>query len=777
MPLHRALAPFAVLLLAAPAAAQIVAPYAGEHDSFTRLVVPLPPDTPWSLSPDGRTRTLTLGADTLRIRLDRVFQRIPRDRLADIGADGSTIRLDLACDCPIRAWEDRPGLLILDISDAAPQGPEAPSSPDREPRPVSRPEPRPVGASRPDPMAAARAAGAALARSRPAQPVSDAPATPEEDAQLQDLGRELGAILSTALGQGVLDPAVDAPMPSTQLLSGPEEAPADFPSNMRVTSVLDRDDPSRLADPPRPPQCDGSEVLDAVIARDVGDFDTRFGELSRALYGEFDQPDPQALRDLVGLYLAVGFGAEARALIGAAETPLEGQEFLLGMADIFEDRSTNSRMQLAQSVECGGTASVLAVLAGADPALIRDHADRIALTFINLPNALQDLIGIDLSTMLAQAGAVDAARVVADRLQRSGRIPPEQITLLEARLDRARGLAEDAIARLDHEGGSDTDTVTTRLDLALDTDQPLSADYLATAEVLATTERSSGSGPEMMAAVIRLHARSGAHTDAFAALDRLETWMPETGENRQMITDLRDTIWSALAENGTDFALTEAVLARDDWRDPELSEATREALAARLLDLGLALPARDLAHGSAAAQARILQARTALETDDAQGALVLLGDDDSAEAAQVRAAAMDRLGDHAAAARAFAELGITDAALRAAILAGDWRRVEQLSPAEADAATIGPLLGRDPGHAEIALEQGGTEPDAQTASEQTPQPDQTERADDTPATPPEDVVPADPGAVFDRLGLVQRSSTLLSESARLREALAPLVTE
>ena len=51
---------------------------------------------------------------------------------------------------------------------------------------------------------------------------------------------------------------------------------------------------------------------------------------------------------------------------------------------------------------------------------------------------------------------------------------------------------------------------------------------------------------------------------------------------------------------------------------------------------------------------------------------------------------------------------------------------------------------------------------------------------DAPAAAPSDgaatpETSVDPGAVFDRLGLGRRSSTLLAESERLRGALAPLV--
>ena len=51
---------------------------------------------------------------------------------------------------------------------------------------------------------------------------------------------------------------------------------------------------------------------------------------------------------------------------------------------------------------------------------------------------------------------------------------------------------------------------------------------------------------------------------------------------------------------------------------------------------------------------------------------------------------------------------------------------------------------------------------------------------DAPAETVAAFVPAEPlpdaSAEYDRLGLVRRSSTLLAESERLRDALAPLVT-
>ncbi|GAB1379229.1 hypothetical protein [Pararhodobacter aggregans] len=758
----RALALGALLALAGPAGAQTIAPFAGEHADFTRIVLRIPPGTGWALTPEGRERAFTLTAEGARYDLARLFQRIPRLRLAEASAAGPVLNLALACDCPIRAWEERPGLVILDITDAPPEG-APPPSPPAVPRRVPPP----------DPIAAGRAAGAALARTLPQPAPPEAPA-PEADPRLETLAQDLGRSIAAAAGQGLLDVAADHAAPGQGVL--PDTPLPDMPPNIRIATVLDRPDPDAPPVAAPPALCNGSELLDRLLGHDPARFTEDLGRLTRALYGEFDQPDPQSQLELIGVYLSAGFGAEARALIDNSPDPVAGRDFALGTADVLEDRASNSRMRLAQAIDCGGAASVMAVLAGADATAIRQNADQLALTFSTLPASMRGLIGLRLAEALVDAGALDAARIVADALQRSDWVSPGALALVEARLDRARGLPGDAALRLAHEGDASSDTVQTRLDLALQTEAPVPPEYIAGAEALAATARDEPTGPELMAAVIRLNARSGAMTDAFAALDRLESWMSGTGENRRLLGDLRDEVWAAMASNGTDLGLVEAVLSREDWRDPALLPQTRRALAARLLDLRLATPVEALVGTLDDPEARVLRARAALDGGDGTAALALLGEDDSEAARLVRAAALERIGQHRAAGDEFATLGDTGAETRAAILDSDWRRVEGLAAAQeapAPASELGPLLGRPPGHAEIAL----TRPD-----DAPPPVDATDPA--TPASGlPADAVPAeaapspppDPGAVFDRLGLVRRSSTLLAESERLRGALAPLV--
>ncbi|MCW1932390.1 hypothetical protein [Pararhodobacter zhoushanensis] len=803
----------ALCLLTAPVSAQVVTPRAGEHADFTRLVLAVPAGTGWRLSPDGRSRALTIEGAAIRFDLSQLFRRIPRTRLADATAEGPVLTLTMDCACPVTAWEERPGLIVLDIGNPPPEEPaqETPLPPALPTSPPRRPPPL-------DPIATARSAGTQLARAMPLLTAGPEEAV-AEDPRLATLAEDLGRTVAQALGQGILDAAIDAPIPDVGLLSSTPTP--DLPANMRVTTVMDRADPGALT-VARPPEfCQGADRLESLLTQNTEDFSAEHGRLARALYGEFDQPDPAARAALVGLYLSAGFGAEAHALLVNSQDIVAGRDFALGVADVLEDRATNSRMRLAQAIDCGGIAALMAVLAGADADAVRQNDDAIALTYSLLSPSLRARVGLPLAERLAEVGALDAARIVADSLRRSSWTVPQDVALAEALLDRARGHPVDAAARLEHEGGSNAETVQTRLDLALQTQNGLDSETLEGAAALAAAARTESEGAELMASVIRLHARSGSSPDAFAALDRLESWVQETGENRRLIETLRDEVWAALADTGSDFGIVETVLAREDWRAPGLTPQTRRKLAKRLLDLGLVTPVHSLVGTLDDPEARVLRARAWVSEGDPEQALTLLADDHTTDARQTRAAALGQIGDHAGAAAEFAALGVTDAEARAVILAGDWRRLETLHGAEApptaDAAGLSQILGRTPGHAEVARAQADqSAPQAHEAATQdaaptgaepatpdranadpdlSPQEPQARAAprmpgDGTPiAEPPPTAevgrssvadlatgpIPDDPGAIFNRFGLVRRSSTLLAESERLREALTPLV--
>ena len=190
-------------LLASPGLAQVVTPRAGEHADFTRVALTVPAGSGWSLSADGATHRLTLDAPTFRFDLAQLFQRIPRTRLSEATAQGPVLTLALACDCPITAWEERPGLIVLDIADPDPEAP-ATEIPVASPPPPPPLPPRRRVAADIDPITAARVAGTQLARAMPAITAAAQPPV-TEDPRLATLAEDLGRAMAQALGDGILD--------------------------------------------------------------------------------------------------------------------------------------------------------------------------------------------------------------------------------------------------------------------------------------------------------------------------------------------------------------------------------------------------------------------------------------------------------------------------------------------------------------------------------------------------------------------------------------------
>jgi len=488
----------------------------------------------------------------------------------------------------------------------------------------------------------------------------------------------------------------------------PNEA---LPENMRVSTVLDRPEFRDPVADRQTGECPGVEGLDFLLIPATLDFATASAQAARAFYGEFDQPDPEARLALIRLYLMSGFGAEARVLIENSPDPVASRDLLLGIADVLEGRASNSRHRLSQALACGGPAATFALLAGAEgPPL---PAAQIALTFSQFPATLRAIVGPDLVQRLADAGAIDAARIAADSLRRSPWYSASQMPWIDAELDRARGNETIAAERLAHFASADARSLQTRLDIALQTGQAIADTDLIQAEALASAERNSEAGTALMASLIRLRARDGAFDSAFAALDRLGQWLATTPSNQARLAELRNTVWHQLSHYGDDLAVAAALLNRQDWRDDGLAEPVRFSLADRLLDLGLTTPVSSLLQENETPEGLHLRARAALARGSADAALALLSALDDAPASALRAMALAQLGENGQAADAFQTLGEGAAARHAAILARDWQRLRQIaapSP-DPDEVILGTLLTTQPGHSRMAQDGGLTIPE------------------------------------------------------------------
>lgn len=760
------------MFLASSVAAQTYPVTAGEHPNFTRIVIHTPPGTDWALDSETPQHRLTISPPTAQFDLSRLFDRIPRTRLGSASANAGHLDLSVNCDCETRAWEERPGLIVIDLRDAPAEAPLTQLVPTEQ---------SPPAAEHATSTQTARVAGLALAEAHTREHLRGIEeSVVDTPAPSQALTRSLGLPIAQALSQGLLEPAPSAQDSTRSLLMNDTGLALDLPENMRVATVIDRPNPE--ASPPEVNEetCQGVQALGFLVPPATEPFDVAFGRITRTLYGEFDQPNPEARRELVELYLAAGFGAEARALIANDATSVVGRDLLLGMSDVLEDRSSNSRMRLGQFIGCGGPAALMAAMAGASPSEIREYAPQIALTFTEIDASLRTILGADLARILIDAQAIDAARIVIDSTHRSPWTASDSLDLIDALLERARGRSPDAAARLEYAQGTDPASVQARLALALENNLLVALDALADAESLASTERRSAQGSDIMSSVVRLYARAAAYPNAFNALDRLQTWNPQLSEAAQNLHVLRDELWKSVADNSDDLTMMRTILGREDWRDPALDLSTRQALAQRLLGLGLGGQVIDVLHESRDEISAVLLARAHIAQNQPQRAIDTLENLETIDAQRIRAAALAALGQNASASQQFEAIQDNQDAQRTAILARDWDRVQRLADPESrgqayDIDQVGQVMGHAPGHLELALQT--PEPTPPQPALAAPEPIASQEGIATEQGAPETPLAETPAPVipdFDRLGLITRSATLLDESARLREILTPL---
>lgn len=672
----------------AQAQAQNILVTTGEHASFTRLVLQSARPITWQLQPrveGGTSRTLSITEAGANIDISRAFQRIPRSRLASLIRTQAGLELHLNCDCPINAWTEREGLVVLDIANP-PQTASAPALPAASATDIFPP----LRFTQSD---LARSAGVTLARSLSADagssglagnPAGHGPMpSPLAETERQEIMRQLTAQVAGALTQGILDPSHESPAHLEMIRLGDGDPSTAIPPNLRIMSVLDRpDEDASLLPDDQPNACAAAAALDFAIAPAPGSFNTALAAGLSRWVGEFDQPEQAATEELVILYLQHGFGAEARALIENAVHPIAGRDLLLGFADTLEGRQSNSRLRLAEQHSCGGAAAMLAALAGAPVSRVLARGSDIASTFAQAPGILRNGLGSALISILAEADAVDAARVVADTLRRTPNARPEDLQMADALLDRARGETLQAVARLTHDAGEDIASLLLRLQIALETGAVVPDSVLLNAEAIASTHRSSTQGKELLAAIIRLRIAAGTAVDALALVDRLRAWEGTSTQGRASLEELGDMLWFGLALQASDTDLLEMILNRTDWRNPAFSVETRTALAERLLVFGLTEAAEALLSAPRAEADRQLLARLHFERGEPDLVLAVLGDDQSDAAESLRAHALHARGDSRASSRLFAGIGAYDAAARTAVQARDWAMLEEVTAAD-----------------------------------------------------------------------------------------------
>ncbi|MCR8724358.1 hypothetical protein [Frigidibacter sp. ROC022] len=686
------------LAVAPMAGAEPVTVRSGDHQDFTRLVLGFDASAGWQLGRIDGGWEFRAARDDITFDLSQVFDRIPRNRIADIESPApGVLRIQVPCACHADGFELRRGRVVIDVKDGpAPEGNpfearlDGPSGSDAtEAAPVALP------AGFAEALRAA-ALGQAATPLRNADSPVPFEAGPEPGADFGRVGRnqEFQRMvldqLARAASQGLIVPARlgsdRSPDTGAGAPGGPKVAEADpkVPSpgdHVRIETAVDRDNPSpdREADDltaagqvcPAPGRLDlsgwgylrqGTAAIDAYRA---------------GLTGEFDEVDPARAMALARYYAFLTFGAEARQMLGFVPRSDPDWDLVDAMAEILDHEGSAPVGRALDGYEtCNSEAALWAVLAGSPLRPDQEvNENAVIRAFDGLPAHAKTLLGPRLIAAFTTAHRLEAAALLRNALDLGASERTMDAAVAGARLDAALGEPEKAEERLDSAlAETDPDSPEALLALAeqkLGMGRTLAPEMIEALEAIAYEQRGTELAERLSYALARAALARGAHAEARDLI--LTRLPPEDARARSLLRK----VYQDAAESADADSFLRLVLPHG----PELGgggadRAARLAVAERLLTLGfpddtLAL----LGPGAAAGEdhaTRLLAARALLAQGDAGLAVAALAALDGPEAAGVMAEAQEQLGNLDEARRLYQRAGRQADAERMAVLERDW---------------------------------------------------------------------------------------------------------
>lgn len=646
-------------LLAWPAQAQTILVRGGEHPDFTRLVFYTPDSTGWRLGRSKSGYELDSGLDQAEFDLGSAFARIPRHRVADLWQDPASGRLHVAldCDCHAAAFEYRPGIVVVDIKD----GPPRLSA--RFERPLDGPmvlDPRRITR-----VATDRPAGdwvTAWLNQRPEPPL---PLVSYAD--LDSLRDQLLHRISQGVAEGVVDltddwPELDSARKALGETPGIRVSLGEMPGLKASTALtpgpkLTQSGHACLADEQVNPALWGIEAAG-------------FNLLRNDLVGEFDKPDSGSILNSARRHLAYGFGAETRQILGMIEEPLPPGAPILQAISYLIDLEPSPEKPFADMRSCDGAVALWAMLSdildGAPD--VTTNVPAVLRSFSSLPPHLRRHLGPGLVDRFLTLGDRSAARQIRDALVRGQESESLDVMLMDARYQLMTGHESEAavLARAVLADSSNVESSSEALVILVELAFRSGGPILTRETVLITSYLPEIRGTPVEAPLQRAQilsfAMTGDYAGAFLAARKTPWALPD--------------LW-VLAASGADdtIFITEAIELAASNGYHELSIATRQAIAERLLSFGFSAEAQALLSPMAPdadETTRLLAARAALAQKDAKATIANLAGLDSTEARAIRAKAYLQLGDPARAGNQGSPAGDADTRRRAAILAEDW---------------------------------------------------------------------------------------------------------
>ncbi|KRS11305.1 hypothetical protein XM53_17150 [Roseovarius atlanticus] len=665
--------------------AQGVSVRSGDHEDFTRLVFNLPSRTDWTIENTEDEAVLRFARRGLSFDISKVFDRIQRDRLAEIDIDRDTqsVTLRFACACEATGFWFRQSMLVVDVAakETGSTGQIRDTSSDN----------RSVALQLPT-------RGTSAATTLMHQAIGFEPPETEQRAEMASpLLRETGLEesrdrllrqVSRAASQGLLAPKrtlrqlvekvaePSQPVPPEPALQAPEERDSTLPFNLNINvqTAVDRDflsaleagDQTRLAS-----RCLDAEFIDVANWGSSEPFWEQIGPLRGRMTSEFDRIDEQSVGKLAQLYLYFGFGVEARNIASLLPDGSERKKIYTALAQIMDNGSAGGTV-LAGQLDCDAPGAMWSALAHEKlPADAQVNHNAIVRAFSGLPPHLRKHLGPILSARLLSAGHARESSAILRILDRVDETMTSAAKMVVADLQIQNGEREAAEESLDTviEANSEMspEAVARQIDSQIERGGQVPAKLAQLASAYAYEYAGSPLGQKLARSHVLALGATGAFDDAFSELGRFES------DTEGSLDHIRADLTNRLATHGAPFEILRYVLSGETARPELLSQESALAMAEHLLDAGFYQQSRDMLeqtfHGRNMRQARLIRARAALKLNQPRLAEVELLGLEGKDVNILRAQARSMVGEHRQAYELFRSAGLEAEANREAWLA------------------------------------------------------------------------------------------------------------
>lgn len=526
--------------------------------------------------------------------------------------------------------------------------------------------------------------------SRPQEPPPGDPAPraaqddPHGDAQGHETGQDAHAADAPPHGAEAAADAHDA-APS----GGDPLAEALASGQVEIRSVFERDRPKRPA--PVDPRCIDDARFALPVREAAEDPPVAIAAARSELTDASDQLDRAAMARFAKLYVALGFGAEAEAVLDSVDPPLQSAPLVRDLARIVDREEMTPDGPMSSQAGCPGLASVWRMAApGADGAEIaagEAPAEALAEALAQIAPPLRHHLGAAVLTAMVDAGRLEAARRVAAVMDRAPGPRTDARRLAAAKFAAAEGRnaqADSILAELSFNSSPEAAEATAMLiERRLAAGAPVERRLVEAAAARSLAHRGTPLGKRLKAAEIR--ARGNGRF--IEALDVLEEEFRRQGDDDHSLREVaQELFYAAMPARVGEVAYAGAVIARQGMMGEDAdADPARAATAERLTGLGLANAAIDMARPGLARSAdlRLAAARAHVALGEGDAALDLLDGAAGPEAEETRLSALIAAGRHEEAWRAAAaETGLgAESRAELAWRAADWSAAAALAPA------------------------------------------------------------------------------------------------